>query len=119
MKRISVQRAVKGHGPASEAKPQRPIGELLCEAIRNWQRIEFMYNKELRVAEPQCFGIGIKGKIQLRVYQVNKKPKPQERLMDIGKIKDLKLLDSHFTEPGPNYSSNDSAFLKIVCKLSR
>jgi hypothetical protein len=117
MKRITFPRAAKDRGPDAKVKPQSPVGELLCNAIQKWQRIEFMYDKELRVAEPQCFGIGTRGKVQLRVYQINKNPRPEERLMDVGKIKDLKLLDSHFTEPGPNYSSTDSAFIKIICKL--
>ena len=117
MKRPILHRRTKAGESVFKTKPQSPVGETLCSAIQKWHQIEFVYDKELRVAEPQCYGIGIKGKVQLRVYQVNKTDGPKERLMDVGKIKDLKLLDSHFTEPGPNYNSNDSAFIKIICKL--
>jgi hypothetical protein len=89
---------------------------LICEAIEKRQRLEFVYNKKKRVVEPQFYGIGKKGYEQLRGYQVNELPW-QEKLFDVVKMRDLKLLPDRFTRPGPNYNSNDSAFKTVICKL--
>jgi hypothetical protein len=78
--------------------------------------MEFEYNGKLRIVEPQCYGILATGKEGLRCRMI-KGGSRDEQLFDIDKIKSMKLLTEYFTEPGPNYKKNDSAFKVIFCQL--
>jgi addiction module HigA family antidote len=106
----------KGYKSASQIKTQSLTGILICKAINKRQQIEFTYNDRLRIVEPQFYGIGKKETEQLRGYQINENPKV-EKLFDVDKISDFRLLLSYFTNLGPNYNSKDSAFTKAICKL--
>jgi hypothetical protein len=92
------------------------MNQLIVKAIQNKQRLCFTYNNKVRIAEPQCYGIGTKGTELLRIYQIQGGTEP-EPLFDISKMKDLVLLEEHFTKPGPNYKKNDSAMKTIFCQL--
>ena len=89
---------------------------IIIHALKNKQRIQFVYNGKVRVAEPQCYGIGTKGTELLRVYQITGGSQP-EPLFDVSKIEDLKLLNEFFKKPGPNYKKGDSAMKEIFCEL--
>lgn len=92
------------------------MNQLIVSAIENKQRLRFTYNDKIRIAEPQCYGIGTKGTELLRIQQLQGGTE-REPLFDVSKIKDLILLDEHFTHPGPNYKKNDSAMKTIFCQL--
>ena len=92
------------------------MNKIICDAIDKKQRLRFLYNDKVRIAEPQCYGIGTKGTELLRIYQVQGGSQP-EPLFDVAKIKDLTLLDEFFTKPGPNYKKDDSAMKTIFCQL--
>lgn len=90
--------------------------EKLLLAIRDRNRIQFYYNGKLRVGEPQCYGVGKKGTVLLRVYVLTGSSQP-EPLFDVSKIQDLTLLDERFVKPGPNYKKGDSAMRSIYAEL--
>lgn len=92
------------------------MNQLIVKAIQNKQRLRFTYNDKIRIAEPQCYGIGTKGTELLRIHQIQGGTEP-EPLFDVSKMKDLVLLEEHFTKPGPNYKKNDSAMKTIFCQL--
>jgi hypothetical protein len=92
------------------------LRELICEAIKNKQRISFKYHDKSRSGEPQCCGQTNTGKDAVRVYLLTGGSKP-EQLFELDKIKSFQLLDDYFTKPGPNYKRDDSAMKIIYCQL--
>ena len=92
------------------------MNEIIIDAIRNRRRLRFTYNGKARLAEPQCYGIGVKGTELLRVHQIQGGAQ-REPLFDVSKIEDLIVLDESFTKPGPNYKKNDSAMKTIFWQL--
>jgi len=92
------------------------MNQMIVEAIRKRRRLRFTYNEKIRIAEPQCYGIGVKGTELLRVRQI-KGGTQREPLFDVSKIGGLVVLDEVFTQPGPNYKKNDSAMTTIFCQL--
>jgi hypothetical protein len=92
------------------------MNKIICGAIERRQRMQFFYNSKLRIAEPQCYGIGSRGTELLRIHQV-RGGSEREPLFDVSKIQDLILLDEFFNEPGPNYKRDDSAMKQIFCQL--
>jgi hypothetical protein len=90
--------------------------ELLLRAIHERRRLRFKYNGTIRMGEPQCYGVGHKGTVLLRVFVLEGSSQP-EPLFDVSKIKDLALLDEIFSKPGPNYKKGDSAMKTIYAEL--
>jgi hypothetical protein len=98
---------------------------LFIDAILQRRRLAVLYRKgdtdphadEIRIVEPQCYGIGFKGSERLRVHQIRGGGPQKEPLFDVSKIIDCVLLDEHFTKPGPNYKKNDSAMKIIFAQL--
>src|SRR5437764_7757795 len=43
------------------------MNQMIVDAIRKRRRLRFTYNDNIRIAEPQCYGIGVKGTELLRV----------------------------------------------------
>lgn len=92
------------------------MNQLLVEAIGQRRRLRFVYHDKLRLAEPQCYGIGSKGTELLRVHQLQGGVQ-REPLFDVAKILDLEMLDEVFDRPGPNYKRGDSAMRTIFAQL--
>jgi hypothetical protein len=92
------------------------MNQLIADAIRQKRRLRFTYNGRVRLAEPQCYGMGTRGTELLRIHQIEGGSQP-EPLFDVAKMRDLVALDEHFTKPGPNYKKNDSAMVTIFCQL--
>ena len=90
--------------------------EIICEAVRNKQRIKFEYNGKPRMGEPQCCGQTTTGKDAVRVHLTYGGSRP-EQLFELGKIKSLEVLNEYFINAGPNYHKNDSAMQRIYCQL--
>jgi Predicted transcriptional regulator len=89
---------------------------LILESIRTRRRLRFLYNKKVRIVEPQCYGMGTKGTELLRAHQLQG-GEQREPLFDVSKIEDLVMLDETFTKPGPNYKRDDSAMKTIFAQL--
>lgn len=92
------------------------MNELIATAILERRRLEFTYNGGLRHVEPQCYGVGHTGTELLRAHQL-RGGEAREPLFEVGKIRDLRVLDETFTRPGPHYRKNDSAMRVIFCQL--
>ena len=92
------------------------MNEIIVDSIRKMRRLRFTCNGKTRIAEPQCYGIGVRGTELLRVHQIRGGTQ-REPLFDVSKIGDLVALDEVFTKPGPNYKKNDSAMTTIFCQL--
>jgi hypothetical protein len=94
----------------------RVMNQIIVDAINSKRRISSTYNGKTRIAEPQCYGIGSKGTELLRVHQI-RGGLQLEPLFDVSQMRDLVVLDQHFTKPGPNYRKNDSAMATIFAQL--
>jgi predicted DNA-binding transcriptional regulator YafY len=92
------------------------LNQIIVDAIRKRRRLRFTYNEKTRIVEPQCYGIGAKGTELLRVHQIRGGTQ-REPLFDVSKMEALVVLDEVFTQPGPNYTKNDSAMTTIFCQL--
>jgi hypothetical protein len=92
------------------------MNEIIVDSIRKMRRLRFTYHGRTRIAEPQCYGVGVKGTELLRVHQIQG-GNQREPLFDVSKMEDLVTLDERFTKPGPNYKRNDSAMKIIFCEL--
>jgi hypothetical protein len=93
-----------------------PVAILFCDAIENRKRVTFIYHGKERAGEPQCCGISHAGNEVVRVHLTKGGSRP-EQLFEIAQVKSLKLLNEHFTKPGPNYRRDDSAMKIIYCQL--
>ena len=94
----------------------KDVHQLITESIQARRRLRFIYHGKLRIAEPQCYGVGRKGTELLRVHQLQGGAE-REPLFDVSKIASLSMLDETFARPGPNYRKNDSAMVTIFCQL--
>lgn len=92
------------------------MDDVIVRSIRERRRLRFSYNGKIRIAEPQCYGLGTKGTELLRVHQI-RGGSQREPLFDVSKISGLTVLDEVFARPGPNYKKNDSAMKTIFCQL--
>ena len=92
------------------------MNETIVEAIKNKQRLRFIYHERMRITEPQCYGVSSRGKEILRVYQISGGTQ-REPLFEVAKMESLALLNEYFVEPGPNYKRNDSAMGEIFAEL--
>jgi hypothetical protein len=92
------------------------LNATVVAAIRTKHRVRFVYSGKVRLAEPQCYGIGTKGTELLRVHQL-RGGSQREPLFDVAKIEDLVVLDETFDAPGPNYKKDDSAMVTIYAQL--
>jgi hypothetical protein len=92
------------------------VNQVFVEAINNKRRLALTYEGKKRLIEPQCYGIGHRGTELLRVHQIEG-GQQREPLFGVAKIRDLAVLDEHFTKPGPNYKRGDSAMKIIFAQL--
>jgi hypothetical protein len=92
------------------------MNQIIVDSINSKRRISFTYSGRARIAEPQCYGIGSKGTELLRVHQIQGGAQ-REPLFDVSQMRDLIVLDQHFTKPGPNYKKNDTAMTTIFAQL--
>jgi len=90
--------------------------DVIVKAIKQRQRLRFLYNGKSRLVEPQCYGIGSRGTELLRAHQLQGGPQ-REPLFDVSKIVNLEVLNETFDRPGPNYKKNDSAMKTILTQL--
>ena len=98
--------------PGPAATPRKAI----VEAIAHRQTLAFVYNGRQRLVEPQCLGIGSKGTELLRGHQIAGGSQ-KEPLFDVARMAGLAVLERRFTQPGPNYTRNDSAMTTILAQL--
>jgi hypothetical protein len=88
----------------------------ICDAIRNKQRIRFIYHGKVRKGEPQCYGLSKKGNEALRVRLIEGGSRP-EQMFILDEAESFEILDEKFTTPGPNFNAGDKAMIHIFCEL--
>jgi predicted DNA-binding transcriptional regulator YafY len=101
---------------AGRAHEEPDMNELIATAILEKRQLRFRYHGRERLVEPQCYGIGVNGTELLRARQLQGGD-AREPLFELGKMQDLRLLDTTFARPGPNYRKDDSAMKTIFYQL--
>lgn len=94
---------------------------IICEAIKNKNLLEFNYKGYYRVVEPFTFGVNTKYNEVLSAFQVKggseSGDRPMWRLFDLEKIENLRMLDESFSGNRDGYKKRDSRMVKIYCEM--
>lgn len=91
----------------------------ICNAIRNKNIIEFIYDGENRTVEPHCYGFTTKENEAIRAYQIagySSSGKMGWKLYDLSKAKNMKVLDETFNVRG-DYKKGDKGMSSIYCEI--
>lgn len=93
----------------------------IVSAIKQKFVLQFVYNDEERVVEPQTYGISKTGKEILRARQIGGGSRSGQlriaKLFDVEKISALKKTGGHFSEALPEHNPNDSAMTEVFVSL--
>lgn len=93
---------------------------LLCEAIQGHRLLAFDYNGLSRVVAPYAHGF-IRSGEALRAIQVrggsSSGLSPEGKLWTVSKMRAIQLLDEAFSPDDPHYNPDDSAMLRIHCRI--
>jgi hypothetical protein len=96
------------------------LSTTICEGIRARRLLEFDYAGLPRVVAPYCHGLTRSGEA-LRAIQVRGSsrsgPFNEGKLWTVSKMRGLRLLDETFIPDDPNYNPNDSAMIRIHCRI--
>ncbi len=95
----------------------------ITDAIRNRKVLEFSYNGQPRVVEPQTYGISTTGHLILRGYQRTGGSTSGYttglRLFEIAKISQVRQTGEQFAEAQAEHNPNDRAMSKVIISLPR
>lgn len=93
----------------------------ISSAIKNLQRLSFVYDGYPRVVEPHTYGIDHNGHRALRAYQVWGGSESGEqvgwKIFHSSRMQRLTVLPDHFPGARPRYRRNDPAFSTIFAQL--
>ena len=92
----------------------------ICDAIENKRLLAFNYNGLPREIEPHAHGISLAGKEVVRGYQTGGHSSSEPlgwRLWDVAKMESLRVCQSTFASPRPEYRRNDSGMKSVHCQL--
>jgi predicted DNA-binding transcriptional regulator YafY len=97
--------------------------KMIIDAIRNRKVVEFSYNGQPRIVEPQTYGISTTGHPILRGYQraggsISGYTRGL-RLFELAKISELRQTGERFAQAQPGHNPNDSAMSKVIVSLPR
>jgi predicted DNA-binding transcriptional regulator YafY len=95
----------------------------IIDAIRNRMVVEFSYNGQPRIVEPQTYGVSATGHPTLRGYQraggsISGYTRGL-RLFELAKISKLRQTAERFAQAQPEHNPNDSAMSKVIVSLPR
>ncbi|QXV66448.1 hypothetical protein INP83_05020 [Mucilaginibacter sp. 21P] len=93
---------------------------LLTKAIQSQFLIEFEYDGGIRVVEPHCHGLSLKGNHVLRAYQVDGYSSTGAygwKLYDISKVTTIIIREDIFPSVRTGYSKGDKGMISIYCEL--
>lgn len=112
----------KSSGPHLFQCPDTCSAEVpdLCHAIDARRVVRFIYSSHLRVVEPHCYGITIKGHQALRAFQRNYgglTPQAGWHLFRVDKISGLTPTTISFAKPRPDYNPNDRLMTGFFARL--
>jgi hypothetical protein len=92
---------------------------IIISAIRDLIVLEFVYNGQPRIVEPQTYGISTAGHPILRAYQRGASGQARGlRLFDLGKVSCLRKATERFSKARPGHNPNDSAMKEVIATLS-
>ena len=91
---------------------------IICNAIKSKQLIQFNYEDGARIVEPYCFGLSKNDKEILRAYQVKGYSKSGNpvgwKLFNASKIKNIKI-NNEFFAIGHHYGAEPTIKTKYCC----
>jgi hypothetical protein len=95
----------------------------IIDAIRHRKVVEFSYNGQPRIVEPQTYGVSTTGYPTLRGYQraggsISGYARGL-RLFELAKITELRQTGEQFAKAQPEHNPNDSAMSKVIVSLPR
>ena len=94
---------------------------VICEAIRRRMLLEFEYQGRLRVVAPYCHGTSTRGTEVLRAIQVRGASASGGlgfgKLWTVADIVAPRITGESFAPDDPDYNPEDSAMLKIHCRI--
>lgn len=97
------------------------INMQIKNAIQNKQLLSFIYDGYPRVVEPHTYGLDKKGHPALRAYQIRGGSDSNEyigwKIFHVDEIRNLSVLQEHFTHARLEYKRNDSAFTSVYAQL--
>jgi hypothetical protein len=101
----------------------RPLGisSTIPDAIASRRLLEFLYGGYSRIVEPHTYGIDANGGLALVAFQVEGRSHSGEhegwKTFRESEMRNIALLDRHFSVPRPEYRHNDGAFVSIIAQL--
>jgi hypothetical protein len=97
--------------------------EAIISAIRDRTALEFFYNGQPRIVEPQTYGINTAGQPSLRGYQRGGGSSSGYtkglRLFEVRKMSKVRLTSERFAEARPEHNPGDTAMSKVIISLPR
>ncbi len=101
----------------------RELGRILTEAIQKQSVVRFFYNGQLRVVEPQTYGISTSGNEALRGYQreggSTSGTAARLKLFELAKISKLEVTAERFAGARPEHNLHDCAMGEVIATLPR
>ena len=95
----------------------------IVSAIRHRTALEFFYNGQPRIVEPQTYGISTAGHPILRGYQRGGDSSAAYtkglRLFEVKKMSKVRLTNERFAQARPEHNPKDSAMSKVIISLPR
>jgi hypothetical protein len=91
----------------------------IFDAIKQKRVIEFLYDGEIRVVEPHCYGVTTKGNEAVRCFQISGYSSSGTmgwKLYDLSKVEDIQILDETFSIR-PGYKRGDKGMNEIFFEL--
>lgn len=91
----------------------------ICAAIRAKHLLEFDYHGEHRIVAPYCHGTSSRGKEVLRAIQVAGTAGALGfgKLWLVEEMSEIRVTDTAFAADDPKYNPNDSAMIRIHCRV--
>jgi hypothetical protein len=101
--------------------PDDRVEAIVCRAIRELRVLEFDYYDKRRVVEPYCHGVTPKGADSLRAVQIGGQGPGFGfgKMWTIEKMSNVRLTDRTFVPDDPHYNPDDSAMVRIHCRVER
>ena len=94
---------------------------LLCEAIAMRKLLAFTYDGHPRVVASYCHGFTRAGDESLRAVQVRGTSRSGHfsggKLWTVSKMRLVRTLEESFVPDDPDYEPNDSAMVRIHCRI--
>jgi hypothetical protein len=98
-----------------------PVLDVLCEAIRAKSLLAFEYHGLERVVAPYCHGTSRRGVEVLRAIQLRGASRSGGlgfgKLWTASEMVHVRVLEETFSPDDPDYNPDDSAMLRIHCRV--